>query len=121
MAEWLRRLTRNQSPSRSAGSNPADCVIFFPQRLSFEILTVPPTIYFIFILLDFCVRMNIIGQSRGDRTRNTLSTPCKGSWIFNTEKINAIIFNQAQTSFRGGLLAYNLLGQAVITKLVKEP
>ena len=25
MAEWLRRLTRNQFPSGSAGSNPADC------------------------------------------------------------------------------------------------
>ena len=25
MAEWLRRLTRNQIPSGSAGSNPADC------------------------------------------------------------------------------------------------
>ena len=28
MAEWLRRLTRNQFPSGSAGSNPADCEIF---------------------------------------------------------------------------------------------
>ena len=26
MAEWLRRLTRNQFPSGSAGSSPADCV-----------------------------------------------------------------------------------------------
>ena len=26
MAEWLRRLTRNQIPSGSAGSSPADCV-----------------------------------------------------------------------------------------------
>ena len=25
MAEWLRRLTRNQIPSGSAGSSPADC------------------------------------------------------------------------------------------------
>ena len=25
VAEWLRRLTRNQFPSGSAGSNPADC------------------------------------------------------------------------------------------------
>ena len=25
VAEWLRRLTRNQIPSGSAGSNPADC------------------------------------------------------------------------------------------------
>ena len=30
MAEWLRRLTRNQFPSGSAGSNPADCEIVFP-------------------------------------------------------------------------------------------
>ena len=29
VAEWLRRLTRNQFPSGSAGSNPADCEIFF--------------------------------------------------------------------------------------------
>ena len=28
MAEWLRRLTRNQIPSGSAGSNPADCEVF---------------------------------------------------------------------------------------------
>ena len=28
MAEWLRRLTRNQIPSGSAGSNPADCEFF---------------------------------------------------------------------------------------------
>ena len=26
MAEWLRRLTRNQIPSGSVGSNPTDCV-----------------------------------------------------------------------------------------------
>jgi hypothetical protein len=25
VAEWLRRLTRNQIPSESASSNPADC------------------------------------------------------------------------------------------------
>lgn len=25
MAEWLRRLTRNQIPSGSVGSNPTDC------------------------------------------------------------------------------------------------
>ena len=30
VAEWLRRLTRNQFPSGSAGSNPADCEIVFP-------------------------------------------------------------------------------------------
>lgn len=29
VAEWLRRLTRNQIPSGSVGSNPTDCVIFF--------------------------------------------------------------------------------------------
>ena len=29
MAEWLRRLTRNQFPSGSAGSNPADCENYF--------------------------------------------------------------------------------------------
>ena len=28
VAEWLRRLTRNQFPSGSAGSSPTDCVIF---------------------------------------------------------------------------------------------
>ena len=27
MAEWIRRLTRNQFASGSAGSNPADCEI----------------------------------------------------------------------------------------------
>ena len=30
VAEWLRRLTRNQFPSGSAGSNPADCGELFP-------------------------------------------------------------------------------------------
>ena len=29
LAEWLRRLTRNQIPSGSAGSNPADCENFY--------------------------------------------------------------------------------------------
>ena len=29
VAEWLRRLTRNQIPSGSAGSNPADCELSF--------------------------------------------------------------------------------------------
>ena len=29
VAEWLRRLTRNQIPVGSAGSNPADCDSFF--------------------------------------------------------------------------------------------
>ena len=29
VAEWLRRLTRNQFPSGSAGSNPADCELTF--------------------------------------------------------------------------------------------
>ena len=28
MAEWLRRLTRNQIPSGSVGSNPTDCARF---------------------------------------------------------------------------------------------
>ena len=29
VAEWLRRLTRNQFPSGSVGSNPTDCENFF--------------------------------------------------------------------------------------------
>ena len=29
VAEWLRRLTRNQIPSGSVGSSPTDCVPFF--------------------------------------------------------------------------------------------
>jgi hypothetical protein len=29
VAEWLRRLTRNQIPSGSAGSSPADCADSF--------------------------------------------------------------------------------------------
>ena len=33
VAEWLRRLTRNQFPSGSAGSNPADCEIFWSKNL----------------------------------------------------------------------------------------
>ena len=28
VAEWLRRLTRNQIPSGSVGSNPTNCEIF---------------------------------------------------------------------------------------------
>ena len=31
VAEWLRRLTRNQFPSGSVGSNPTDCELFSPQ------------------------------------------------------------------------------------------
>lgn len=29
VAEWLRRLTRNQIPSGSVGSNPTGCEVFF--------------------------------------------------------------------------------------------
>ena len=36
VAEWLRRLTRNQFPSGSAGSSPADCDIFF-QALVYDV------------------------------------------------------------------------------------
>ena len=36
VAEWLRRLTRNQIPSGSAGSSPADCVIYFLNDFSYE-------------------------------------------------------------------------------------
>ena len=36
VAEWLRRLTRNQIPSGSAGSSPADCVIKFLNDFSYE-------------------------------------------------------------------------------------
>ena len=35
VAEWLRRLTRNQIPYGSAGSNPAGCVYFFALNLVF--------------------------------------------------------------------------------------
>ena len=38
MAEWLRRLTRNQIPYGSAGSNPAGCDNFFPNRNCFGVL-----------------------------------------------------------------------------------
>ena len=38
MAEWLRRLTRNQFPSGSAGSNPADCDTIFLTHSGFSIV-----------------------------------------------------------------------------------
>ena len=34
VAEWLRRLTRNQIPSRSVGSNPPHCVNHFNEDLN---------------------------------------------------------------------------------------
>jgi hypothetical protein len=37
VAEWLRRLTRNQFPSGSAGSNPADCDTIFSSLPTFLI------------------------------------------------------------------------------------
>ena len=37
VAEWLRRLTRNQIPYGSAGSNPADCESFFYFHLFLQI------------------------------------------------------------------------------------
>ena len=40
VAEWLRRLTRNQIPSGSAGSNPADCE-FFSHSCDTEALPFP--------------------------------------------------------------------------------
>ena len=36
VAEWLRRLTRNQIPSGSAGSSPADCVTHLLNDFSYE-------------------------------------------------------------------------------------
>ena len=44
MAEWLRRLTRNQIPSGSVGSNPTDCVKQF-----FSVISEAP-FYLIFAL-----------------------------------------------------------------------
>ena len=37
MAEWLRRLTRNQIPSGSTGSNPVDCETCF-ERLNSSLI-----------------------------------------------------------------------------------
>ena len=37
VAEWLRRLTRNQIPSGSVGSNPTDCEIFLIAKYCFNI------------------------------------------------------------------------------------
>ena len=34
MAEWLRRLTRNQIPSGSVGSSPTDCETFSYEQYS---------------------------------------------------------------------------------------
>ena len=51
MAEWLRRLTRNQFPSGSAGSSPADCEIIF--LLFINVLTT--------MLLGFC---NTVGEEQ---------------------------------------------------------
>ena len=39
VAEWLRRLTRNQFPSGSAGSNPADCDIIFMNTFPIDGIT----------------------------------------------------------------------------------
>ena len=38
VAEWLRRLTRNEFPSGSVGSNPTDCgkAPFFPPKVRFQ-------------------------------------------------------------------------------------
>ena len=46
MAEWLRRLTRNQIPSGSVGSNPTDCVKYFflPPAI--------PTIFYVLLALS---------------------------------------------------------------------
>ena len=38
MAEWLRRLTRNQMGSSRVGSNPADCDKFWISECHFKIL-----------------------------------------------------------------------------------
>ena len=46
VAEWLRRLTRNQFPSGSVGSNPTDCVKYFflPPAI--------PIIFYVFLALS---------------------------------------------------------------------
>ena len=66
MAEWLRRLTRNQIPSGSVGSNPTDCErsnIF--ARLAGETLVifVPHSIREAGAKMPFC---NNGGHSIGD-------------------------------------------------------
>ena len=46
VAEWLRRLTRNQIPSGSVGSNPTDCEISFFQSAQFNFLELCCLTYF---------------------------------------------------------------------------
>ena len=47
VAEWLRRLTRNQIPSGSVGSNPADCGIFLATAANFFGEPVGPLVFFL--------------------------------------------------------------------------
>ena len=48
MAEWLRRLTRNQIPSGSVGSNPTDCERDFLLKYRIDLTCC------LFILTHFC-------------------------------------------------------------------
>ena len=45
VAEWLRRLTRNQIPSGSAGSNPADCEFFSYRHIISALLPFTLTLF----------------------------------------------------------------------------
>ena len=54
VAEWLRRLTRNQFPSGSVGSNPTDCESFFFGMLSDLLLFVFPIPKVFLRKVDIC-------------------------------------------------------------------
>ena len=53
VAEWLRRLTRNQIPSGSVGSNPTDCVKVFWH---------PRCFLFTLFLLGLTPHVSIVGS-----------------------------------------------------------
>lgn len=52
VAEWLRRLTRNQIPYGSAGSNPAGCDIWFFVTVNIAILSSYSSLFFVAVSSD---------------------------------------------------------------------
>ena len=59
VAEWLRRLTRNQFPSGSVGSNPTDCELFFPSP------KIPFSGHQLISVLIHCILSSVIEWSPG--------------------------------------------------------
>ena len=97
MAEWLRRLTRNQMVSSRAGSNPADCDDFCLDLISSKFIT------YIFLHIFNCIHfthftLKKVNIKKGDRRK----IPKK----FRKKSTKRVIFQSLYNLTEIHLLAY---------------